>query len=150
MRWKAFGAGLAAMGLALGASAKPAALPAEISVAEAHRALADGDIVLIDVRRPSEWQSTGVAPGAALATLQDEDFMAQVDAITGGDTAQPVAFICRSGGRSARARDRLIEAGYASVTSVAGGMLGETGWVSAELPVDAMQTDCPDGITAEC
>lgn len=143
------GAALAAIVLAAGATAEP---PPEISVEEAYSALATGELILIDVRTPAEWQATGLAPGAARATLKAPDFLGRIDAIAEGDKTAPIAFICRSGRRSAEARDLAQEAGYIKVTHVAGGMLGETGWISASLPVSKPPPgDCnPGDITATC
>lgn len=87
----------------------------------------DDEVILIDVRRPTEWADSGVAVGAHPVTVQDPDFLTKVTEVTGGDTSAELAFICRSGGRSATARDQLIDAGYSSVTSVVGGTLMDGG-----------------------
>jgi rhodanese-related sulfurtransferase len=44
---------------------------------------------------------------------------------------QEVVVVCRSGNRSAEARDILLEAGYERVTSMAGGLLQ---WRAAGYP----------------
>ncbi|WP_300378628.1 rhodanese-like domain-containing protein [Henriciella sp.] len=109
-------------------------LAPEVSPSEAQN-LQDKGALLIDVRTPEEWEQTGIPADAHTITLQDADFLKQVERLTGGDKDQPVAFICRSGNRSAKARDRLVQEGYTNVTSVAGGVAGEEGWIAEDLPV---------------
>lgn len=123
--------------LALGGCATTPPLPTEVTPVEASAYMDKRDVVLIDVRTPEEWAESGVAEGAERVTLQDPDFMAKVETILDHDKDADVAFICRSGARSAAARDQLIAAGYESVTSVTGGTLGEEGWIAAGLPVEA-------------
>ena len=108
--------------------------PTELSTRQALERVEAGSITLIDVRKPEEWTETGRAPGAIGITLQDEDFLEQVAAATGGDREAPVAFICRSGNRSEQASDRLLETGYTNVFNVAGGMKD---WTERSLPVEA-------------
>lgn len=97
-----------------------------IDVREAARRLDAGELVLVDVRDAAAWR-TGHAPGAQhvpLARLPRES-----DALAG--RGQPVAFVCRSGHRSAAAcavgRCHGIEA-----LNVRGGMAA---WQRAGLPV---------------
>jgi len=117
--------------------------PAEITPVQAHERHAAGELILIDVRRPEEWESTGLPQGAARATLQDDDFIAQVESIVAGQRDARIAFTCRTGDRSKTARDRLAAAGYSNVTSVSGGLLGRNGWKRAGLPVMSLaQADC--------
>lgn len=79
--------------------------------------------VLVDVREPDEW-ALGHAPGAIHVPLSAFD----ASAIPSGG---PVAVICRSGGRSARAAEALDQQGY-DVANVVGGMLE---WQAQGLPV---------------
>ncbi len=98
---------------------------ADVSVADVG-AMDPAQIVLIDVRTPSEF-ATGRAPGAVnmpLSTLQDE--LSQIPA-----GAEPY-IICQSGGRSARATALLAGNGIAA-HNVSGGM---SAWVSAGLPTE--------------
>lgn len=157
MRLKALVCSLAGA-LSIGACADEGAglpaseLGAEISAAEARRAMIEDDVILIDVRTPGEWAQTGLARGAARVTLQDPAFVGKVEAITGGDRSAKIAFICRSGNRSKTARDRLKRAGYPHVTSVAGGMLARKGWNSEGYPtVSLADAGCAGAdITASC
>lgn len=77
--------------------------------------LAD-DAVLVDVREDDEWRA-GHAPNAIhvpLGTVPEN-----LDAFP--DTDEPVAVICRSGGRSGRAVQWLTHQGF-DVVNVDGGM----------------------------
>lgn len=91
--------------------------------------------LLVDVRTPAEWAETGIPATAHAVMLQDPQFLEKIRALTGGDTTRRIALICRSGNRSAKARDLLGAAGFTNVTSVAGGVLGPEGWLDLELPV---------------
>lgn len=116
------------------------AIPAakEISVQETHELKASDAVALVDVRRESEWRDTGMAEGAIGATLQDDDFLEQVLAVVGGDKSKPVALICRSGGRSAKAQKMLEADGYTTVINVAGGTLD---WIKQDLPLQEYAAD---------
>ena len=76
------------------------------------------------------WQQTGLFNVLMVSLVPTEIFQKVY-----GDKDADVAFICRSGGRSAAARDQLLEAGYESVTRVTGGTPGEEGWIASGLPV---------------
>ena len=73
-----------------------------VAAAMAHdRALA-GEIVLVDVRRPNEWKSSGVpASGHAITMHQDgAEFLAKLRQAAAGNLARPIALICATGGRT--------------------------------------------------
>lgn len=74
------------------------------------------DAVVVDVREPDEW-AAGHAPGAVHIPLGD--LPARVDELPETDTSLPV--ICRSGGRSGRAVQWLVQQGF-DVVNVDGGM----------------------------
>ena len=107
--------------------------------AEAHRRVAEGQLTLIDVRRPDEWAQTGLPHGAIGATLQDANFVTLVLAAVDGDTRAPVAVICRSGARSLTAQKKLKEAALSNVFNVTEGMSGSRGtgpgWLARGLAV---------------
>lgn len=88
---------------------------------------------LLDVRDDHEW-SAGRAPGAlhvALADLPD-----RVDSL---DRERAIVCVCRSGGRSARATEYLVEQGFAAV-NLDGGMHA---WALAGLD---MEGDGPEAV----
>ena len=98
-----------------GAGKNGAALPKEISVAQAVEMRSAGAFIL-DVREPSEWQQ-GHIPGATLIPLGE---LASLASELPQD--QKIVVVCRSGNRSAQGRDILLEAGFKNVTSMTGGM----------------------------
>jgi rhodanese-related sulfurtransferase len=101
-----------------------AALPAEVSAAEA-LALRDDGAFVLDVRQPDEWAAVHI-PDATLIPLGElESRLAEVP------RDRQVVVVCRSGNRSAQGRDILLGAGFPSVTSMAGGM---NDWAAAEYP----------------
>ncbi len=100
------------------------ALPAEISAAEARQAWEAGAFIL-DVRQPEEWDRMHI-PGATLIPLgQLEKRLAELP------RDKQIVIVCRSGGRSAFARDMLKGAGFDKVASMSGGMLD---WQRAGYP----------------
>jgi rhodanese-related sulfurtransferase len=90
-------------------------LPREVSVAQAANLRSNGAFML-DVREQSEWNELHVPDSTLipLGTLPQRMNEVPKD--------QEVVIICRSGNRSAQARDLLLQAGYENVTSVAGGI----------------------------
>lgn len=109
----------------------------ELSVSDAHRQAVEGDITLIDIRRPDEWRMTGIGDGAQPLDMRRKDFTQALDALVNGDLATPIALICARGVRSARMSQRLAEAGFTTIIDVPEGMLGSRagpGWLASDLP----------------
>ena len=109
-----------------------------ISVAEAHARARTGALFLIDIRRPDEWQRTGIAEGAHPIDMRRSDFTDALLALTGGLRA-PVALICARGVRSRALTQRLAKAGFTRIIDVPEGMLGSgagPGWLNSGLPVE--------------
>jgi rhodanese-related sulfurtransferase len=144
-------AGLRALGLALilawGGSDGPAraghAGSDVLHADEAWRMAEAGQIVLVDVRSPEEWQQTGVPAGARAVTIHNAHglvgFLDSLRAELNGDFDRPIALICARGNRSSLAFSALSEAGYSQVLNVREGMLGSAdgpGWLSRGLPTD--------------
>ena len=88
----------------------------------------DKPIRLIDVRTPAEFGEVHVTNAHNLPL--DRLDAAAVTAEASGD--EPIYFICKSGGRSGKACEKLIAAGFTNVISVAG---GTTACETAGLPV---------------
>jgi rhodanese-related sulfurtransferase len=101
-------------------------MAATISVTDA-AVLRDDGAVVIDVREPDEW-AAGHIPGAILIPLGE--LPSRI-----GDVPpnRPIVVVCRSGNRSAQARDILIGAGFPAVTSLDGGM---TAWAKSGMPIE--------------
>jgi rhodanese-related sulfurtransferase len=74
------------------------------------------DALVVDVREPDEW-AAGHAPGAVHIPMGD--IPARLDELPSTDESLPV--ICRSGGRSGRAVQWLVQQGF-DVVNVDGGM----------------------------
>lgn len=114
-------------------------LSSEIALEKANQ----NDIILIDVRRPDEWNSTGIPQKSYPICMSDEDFLGKVAQITGYNQDTPIAIICAAGGRSARVVNALCEQGYNFVYDVSEGMMGGAngaGWINKGLPVTPYQS----------
>lgn len=101
-----------------------------VNVRQAHDALsANPDAIIVDVRTPQEWATTGVPTGAVLITLD------QIAQRAPGALSQdrPVYLICNSGNRSRVAADALVKLGFKSVYNVDGGIQA---WMRASLPTE--------------
>jgi rhodanese-related sulfurtransferase len=77
--------------------------------------------VVIDVREPDEYED-GHVPGAKLISLGDVP-----DRLAEFPTDEPVLVICKSGARSRRASEFLLENGV-DATNVAGGTMA---WIDS-------------------
>ena len=96
-----------------------------LSPAEAARRLAEGSLVLIDVREQDEWDA-GHVPGSRhveLGRLSDAPMIPR---------DRPIAFICLAGGRSEMAARAFRSAGY-DAYNIPGGF---GAWFSQGLPTE--------------
>ncbi len=108
-----------------------------IAPAEAAKLVAEGKAVLVDVREPREWKSSGVAAPAVLLAKSDFDgeqkewkgFLAKV-----GD--KQVLLYCASGGRSGTIATKLAAQGIK--TANVGGFKD---WANAGLPVRKVEEE---------
>lgn len=110
-----------------------------MSPPELLQAVRDGAVLLVDVRRPDEWQRTGLAEGAVPIDMRRPDF---IDAVKAArvDVSKPLAVICARGVRSKRMANSLINAGITPIIDVPEGMLGSfagPGWLKRGLPIVA-------------
>ena len=97
-----------------------------------------GDVALIDVREPHEWDLAHLQGAQLLPPASVRERIAEL----APDRAARVLLYCATGNRSARAADLLKnELGYENVASVAGGIQE---WTQQGLPVIA-----PEGLTPE-
>ncbi len=85
-----------------------------------------GDVQLVDVREPYEWEAGRIA-GAR--HIEIERLASQAETI---DRGKPVLFYCRLGARSGMAANAFRRAGYEAY-SLTGGL---TGWHERGLPLD--------------
>ncbi len=112
-----------------------------MSVETAHAKAKKGSIVLVDVRRASEWRQTGIPAGAHAITMHQnrQNFLAQLREVAGtGKAARPIALICARGGRTSYLMRDLANAGFENLINVTEGALGSRygpGWLAKGLPV---------------
>ncbi len=101
-----------------------------ISVHELTQREAQGNVDLIDVRTPMEFQAVHAvaARNIPLDKLDPQGVMKDRD--SGADRA--VYVICKSGGRAGKAQRKFADAGFSNVINVEG---GTDAWVAAGLPV---------------
>ena len=116
----------------------------DIDAATAYSLSTRGDLIIVDIRRSSEWRKTGMPATSHGISLQNflkkvrNDFTADIVELVERDTNRPIALICATGGRSAYALELLQEAGFSRVFNISEGMLGNgtsPGWVARDLPV---------------
>jgi rhodanese-related sulfurtransferase len=122
----------------------PMSAHAEILTPDDARSLAErGELTIIDIRLPVEWQRTGLPEGALAISLQDQTLQPRADFVTdvmralGDDPSRPIALICARGHRSAFARQLLTDSGFTEVHDISEGMLGGEygpGWLARALP----------------
>lgn len=101
-------------------------LSPEVSVETAAQMREEGAYIL-DVREQSEWDQFRI-PGSTLIPL--DSLRQQIDRVP-KDTN--IVVVCRTGNRSAEARDILLRAGYLDVTSMSGGV---TEWHKKGFPIE--------------
>ncbi|MEM9603175.1 MAG: rhodanese-like domain-containing protein [Pseudomonadota bacterium] len=111
------------------------ATPATLSVTDARQAALDGDILLIDIRTPAEWQASGVADVAHPLSMIDRHFGRDFVALLEANPGKRPAFICATGVRSSRLIRLMAERGLHATVDVPAGMMGEPdGWIASGLP----------------
>lgn len=98
----------------------------ELDATQVHALLRARQAVLIDVREPGEFEAERI-PGALLFPLSGFD---PACLPTGG--AKRIIFQCGTGRRSAQAGHRVLEAGAAEASHLAGGIRA---WKEAGLPL---------------
>jgi len=104
-----------------------------LSPDEVAAALDDGDVVLLDVREPTETAS-GTIPGALLVPRGMLEFHADPTSayhLPDLRPDRPVIVYCRSGARSALAAATLGAMGYSDVAHLDGGI---TAWTDSQRP----------------
>lgn len=102
--------------------------------ADAEAGAANGSLILIDVREPGEFAA---AHSSHARNVPLGSVGAGLDAIAAD--GRPVAFVCRSGARSARATRQARAAGI-DARNVSGGMIA---WQRSGLTIQAGATGWP-------
>ncbi|PKO08507.1 MAG: hypothetical protein CVU40_15115 [Chloroflexi bacterium HGW-Chloroflexi-2] len=86
------------------------------------------DLLVIDVREPSELEGNGHVPGAVNIPVKT---LADNPALLPADLDAPIVVYCKSGTRSTWAWTILSALGYTNVRNMAAGF---DGWLAAQLP----------------
>jgi rhodanese-related sulfurtransferase len=107
----------------------------EVTAQEAKRRFDAGEVQLVDVREPAEWEA-GRIPGE-VRHIPMADLTAQAASI---DRERPVIFSCRVGGRSLMAAQAFRASGFEAY-SLAGGL---EAWQDAGLPLDPLDGSVAD------
>ncbi len=100
---------------------RPGAAPARPSVSEVAKLVAEGKVLMIDVREVAEARASGIAEGARLVPLSVLPLKAdphQPDCVL--PQGLPIVAYCAAGARSARAAEILGRMGYAEVSNLGG------------------------------
>jgi len=98
----------------------------ELDPRGASELLRGGDVQLVDVRRPDEYEAGRLA-GAR--HIEIDRLAAEATSI---DRGRPILFYCRSGSRSALATQAFESAGF-DAHNLDGGLIA---WVRAGLPIE--------------
>jgi len=103
---------------------------ATVSVNQLEELVGKGDVEVIDVRTPVEFQEVHavIAKNVPLDLLDPTAVLKE----RSGTANDPLYFICRSGSRAMKACEQFIAAGHSNVVNVEGGTLA---WDEAGLPV---------------
>ncbi len=108
-----------------------------IPLDEAREEIESGDVELIDVREPHEWDEAHLEPATH---VPQGELLERIDELV-PDRSERVLLYCRTDNRSSRAADALQGLGYDNVGVIRGGIVG---WQEAGLPVVE-----PEGLTAQ-
>lgn len=88
----------------------------------------NGDLILVDVRTPGEYEYDGRIPRSQLIPLSM--LASSLDQLP---KDKPIVCICRSGNRSHTACEHLAVNGFSDIYNLAGGIMG---WRRAGLPFE--------------
>ncbi|RXA20483.1 rhodanese-like domain-containing protein [Methanosarcina sp. MSH10X1] len=117
-----------------------------ISVQEAKGMVEKGDVFVLDVRTPDEFNSSHIK-GATLIPVSNASgsnlssnrlLEARIDEVP----KKKILVYCRSGRRSVSASTMLVNAGYSEVYNMAGGI---NAWIDAGYPVVSSEDKETDG-----
>ena len=101
----------------------------DLTPAQAAELLSDGDVQLVDVRRPDEHEAGRIAGDRH---IELDRLPAEAGSL---EPDRPILFYCRTGSRSSMAAQAFAASGY-DARNLDGGL---EAWVAAGLPIE------PDG-----
>lgn len=108
-----------------------------ITATKAYAAAKAGEIILVDIRSPQEWEQTGIGAGAIGIDMRTKLFVERLTMLRSDNPDTPIALICRSGNRSGYIFDTLSKRGFKNLRNVSEGMSGGPngkGWIARGLP----------------
>ena len=103
-----------------------------LDVNEVYAQVESGELILIDVRNADEWQALGMPEFSSGVSLSDDAFKEKICQCVNNNFSTSIAFICKSGQRSAKAVQLATRYGFTNVIQVIGGF---EAWKKASLPV---------------
>ena len=115
----------------------------ELSVEEVFAAAQAGEVILVDIRTPGEWNQTGMPAPAHGIDLHSPTFVEDLRALMAQNAGVPIAMICAAGNRSSFATSELEKHGFKDLINVPEGMMGSgngPGWIKRGLPIRPAQT----------
>lgn len=83
-----------------------------------------GKIVLIDARTEGEYNEGHIAGAQLMDVLQEANFLQQIKTL---DQSKSYVVYCRSGRRSKRAMELMLQNGFKKVSDLDGGIMGWNG-----------------------
>ena len=92
--------------------------------ADLQKKLQEDNVVLIDVRTPTEISACYIPEAAHFININDADFETKIAEL---DTTKTYVMYCRSGARSGRAANFMASNGFTNVYNLEGGILGYKG-----------------------
>ncbi|GAB5406209.1 MAG: rhodanese-like domain-containing protein [Aureliella sp.] len=93
-------------------------LPIEIDVKETNKLLESGEIVLVDCREESEWETARIEGARLLPMSQWADLGDKLAELSG----KRIVVHCHHGGRSMRVTNWMRENGFPNTQNMAGGI----------------------------
>ncbi|WP_169732584.1 rhodanese-like domain-containing protein [Desulfonatronum lacustre] len=104
----------------------------------------EGELSIVDIRRPEEWRQTGTPQGAIRLSFEThpegpEGFLRDLEAALESDKTRPFAIICRTGNRTGLLLPFLHANGFTATRAIPEGMAGSShgrGWLRHGLPLD--------------
>ena len=108
-----------------------------MSVKNASSLSKSGKILLIDIRRPSEWKQDGIPKSGHAISMHRKSFLEKLNGLTKGNKNSKIALICATGARSSWLSGQLEAIGYTNIINVSEGMHGSQrgpGWLASKLP----------------
>jgi rhodanese-related sulfurtransferase len=87
--------------------------------AAARKLIGEGALVL-DVRTPDEYREGHVPTSTNIPVTEVPDRLADIEKLVAGDKSKPIVVYCAAGGRAAKAKRALEEAGFKNVVNGGG------------------------------